>query len=97
MLNPFIAGIVFTASVLAPGIVLGQQCASTEDMQSQLTEAFHEEPVWVGLNAKGNLSAVWVSETGSWTFTVSTPDGRTCMMDSGQGWDLDVPEVGVES
>ncbi|MGI9492764.1 MAG: hypothetical protein ACR2QF_10235, partial [Geminicoccaceae bacterium] len=60
---------------------------------------YQEETVAGGLRADGNLLQVWASPDGkTWTVTVTTPQGITCVMSAGSMWRRSpMPVVDLES
>ena len=76
-----LAGLVLPASA-AP------VCNQREVAVAGLEHRFGEAPIWRGLNGKGNVVELWVNpETGSWTYLLSPPDGRSCFIDQGSFWE----------
>lgn len=53
----------------------------------------HEAPVALGLASNGGVIELLVSEGGaSWTLILSLPDGTSCLIAAGEGWQsLPVP------
>ena len=41
----------------------------------------------IGLAANNTVMELFASPTGSWTITVTLPEGMTCLMASGQGFE----------
>lgn len=73
-------------------------CNTREEMQRVLTEHYGEHVVGQGINARGLLMQVWANEeTGSWTITLTTPDGRSCLMNGGAGFERLVTTQGDET
>ena len=73
-------------------------CAGRERIVAILSERFGETPRSMGLAANGSVFEVFASDaTGSWTITMTTPDGRTCLMASGEAYGLiDAPPPGID-
>jgi len=56
-------------------------------IESRLESKHNEVVIGGGLNKKGNLMKLWVSEGGkSWTMTVTRPSGESCLVDLGDNW-----------
>lgn len=93
------AFIVLTAIALAlawlvvalPSIALAQQrqnCAPRDIVVERLADGFGESRQSIGLGAQGAVVEVFAStETGTWTITVTTPTGMTCLVASGQAYE----------
>lgn len=85
------------ALIGAPVFAQSQNCAPRDTvvdrLQSQYSEAVHAQ----GLAANGTIVEVWGSqESGSWSITVTTPQGLTCLVASGQAFQAVDPEPVVE-
>lgn len=64
-----------------------QVCTMRDVAVAQLEKQFDEQVAGRGLAANGKLMLeLFVSETGSWTVLVSEPDGRSCVLGSGEAW-----------
>jgi hypothetical protein len=63
-------------------------CGSRPDLLKQLSKRYNEEPVAVGLTSSGSLIEVLTSDSGStWTIMVSQPNGPSCLVAAGEGWE----------
>ena len=68
------------------------QCAPRGEVVAGLTGNYGEVPAAQG-NTPGTLMEVYVNpDTGTWTIVVSYPDGKTCMLASGDDFS-GVPNV----
>jgi hypothetical protein len=55
----------------------------------RLADKYGESRQSIGMGQKGVLMETFASdETGSWTITVTTPQGITCLVASGQAYEL---------
>ena len=90
MLNAFLAtltGAVLTLASL-PAHAAGPACGPRDDLVQRLSTQFGETRRGIGLGRQNKVVEVFASEaTGSWTITVTMPDGRTCLVASGQSWE----------
>lgn len=67
----------------------GQNCAPRELVVQRLAEKYGESRQSIGMGQKGMLMETFASdETGSWTITVTTPQGMTCLVASGQSYEV---------
>ena len=62
-------------------------------MTSGLTTKYSESRLGIGLDFSGNVLELFASPQGSWSILVTFPDGRTCMVSSGEDWQpLTIPK-----
>ena len=93
---------VLTILAIAVGApVLAQQgnCAPREIVVQRLAEGYGETRRSIGLGANNAVVEVFASETGSWTITVTFPNGSTCLVASGQAFETlaeTLPPTGEE-
>lgn len=60
-------------------------CAERNIIVGELTNRYGEQVHGMGLAHQNRIVEVYVSaETGSWTITVTSADGTTCLMAAGQ-------------
>ncbi len=85
-------------TMLSAGILLGaatmvkaqgaQNCAPRDLVVERLADKYGETRQSMGLGANNNMMEVFASlETGSWTITVTTAQGVTCLVASGQAFE----------
>ncbi len=75
-------------SVNAQNRAPGQNCAPRPAVLEQLAEKYGETRQSIGLAAQGSVVEVFAShDTGSWTITVTMPNGLTCLVASGQSFE----------
>lgn len=65
-----------------------RNCAPHPVVIEQLAERYGESRQSIGLGANNTVVEVFASETGSWTITATTAAGLTCLMASGQAFEL---------
>jgi len=66
----------------------GANCAQREAVVNRLAQAYGETRQSMGLAANNAVIEVFASdETGTWTITVTTSDGQTCLVASGQAFE----------
>ena len=72
-----------TSSALAQA-----QCGKRDVVLTTLAEKFGETRRGMGIAANNGVMEVFASEvSGSWTITVTMPDGVTCLVASGQSYE----------
>lgn len=73
-------------------------CAERETVIAELSGRYGETRHGIGLAANNAVMEVFASaETGTWTITVTLADGMTCLMASGQNYEVlaeDLPVAG---
>ncbi len=71
----------------------GQNCAQRDTVLTRLNSKYGESRQSIGMAPKGRVVEVFAShETGTWTITVTMPNGMTCLVASGQSFEsLDEP------
>lgn len=66
----------------------GRNCGPRDAVVTRLAEGYGETRQSMGLGANNAVIEVFASdETGSWTITVTQPNGLTCLVASGQGYE----------
>ncbi|WP_170327180.1 hypothetical protein [Ruegeria arenilitoris] len=74
--------------VLAAQQVQARTCAPREDVVKRLAETYGETRRGIGIARQGAVMEVYASDqTGSWTITVTLPDGMTCLIATGQAFE----------
>ena len=71
----------------------GQLCGERDALLKELELRFEETPQALGLGADGGVFEILVSPEGGWTILVTYPRRPTCVIASGQAWEM-VPLVG---
>lgn len=65
-----------------------RNCGPRELVVSRLAEGYGETRQSMGLGANNAVVEVFASEqSGTWTITVTTPNGMTCLVASGQAYE----------
>ena len=64
------------------------KCAPRSQIVERLAAQYHEAPIGLGLGSNGGAVELFVStETGTWTITLTLPDGMTCLVAAGLAWE----------
>lgn len=72
----------------------GPACAARAMVIDTLARKYGETRRSIGLAGNNTVMELYASaETGSWTIAVTRPDGLTCLMASGQGFETMVAET----
>ena len=62
-------------------------CGQRDKIVEWLAVAYKEAPIATGVSSKGSLIEVLSTHDGdTWTVIVTSPDGNSCLIASGQGW-----------
>jgi len=73
----------------APAIAENRNCAPRDMVIKRLAEKYGESRQSIGMGQQGMVMETFASgETGSWTITVTTPNGMTCLVASGQSYEV---------
>ena len=90
-----LSALILVAGTLAPlsAHAQGQNCGNRELVVERLETQYGESRQSIGMAAKGRVVEVFAShETGTWTITVTLPNGMTCLIASGNTYeDLNEP------
>ena len=68
------------------------RCGPRAEVIEMLGERYAETRRGIGVAGSTQVLEVYASDEGSWTVLVTDPEGRTCLVASGQGWE-DLREV----
>ena len=64
-----------------------RNCAPREAVVERLATKYGESRQSIGLGQQGMIETFASANTGTWTITVTTPNGVTCLVASGQSWE----------
>jgi hypothetical protein len=93
----FALSLGFLGLILATQAARAAQCAPHDQVVAGLATGFDESRRAMGLSGPSQVLEVFASDAGSWTVTVTGPDGITCLVASGQGFEAiteDLPAKG---
>lgn len=96
----FALSLGFAGLILATHAGYGQttpDCAPRAQVLAVLADRFQETRRGMGLAGPQQVVELFASgATGSWTLTVTLPDGRMCLIAAGQAWEgvADPPPMG---
>lgn len=63
-------------------------CAPRPDVLQRLAETYGETRRGIGMARQGTVMEVFASDdTGTWTITVTLPNGLTCLMGAGEAYE----------
>ena len=79
---------LLTISPLAASAEARSTCAPRETVVDRLASSYGETRQSMGLGANNHVMEIFAStETGTWTITVTSPKGTTCLVASGQAFE----------
>ena len=82
-----VLGIVAATLALTGQASAQRVCATHETATAQLEKQFNERVAGRGLANRGKaMVELFISEKGSWTVVVSDPNGRSCVLATGDNW-----------
>lgn len=85
------------ALAVSPAWPQALQCGSRASVEQTLTGKYGETRRAIGVAANGMVMEMWASaDTGSWTVTVTTPQGQTCFVASGDAFEPINEKPGVD-
>lgn len=65
----------------------GPPCAPRDQVLAQLAATYAESRRALGVSANNLVMEIFAAEgSGTWTITVTTPEGLTCLVASGEGF-----------
>lgn len=68
-------------------------CASHEEALALLAKKYQERRIAVGVTSAGGLVEVLASaDGGTWTILVTAPNGQSCIVSAGEGWQVVTPK-----
>jgi hypothetical protein len=80
-----LAGMVMAVNA---GFAQGAQCAARDTVMAHLTDTYGETRRGIGLAGQGAVMEVFAADaTGTWTILMTLPNGTSCMIASGQGYE----------
>lgn len=62
-------------------------CAPYDNLAGFLAQTHHERVIARAVTANGYLMETFVSDEGTWTIVIVTPQGHACVLAAGHGWE----------
>ena len=85
-----LAALALSASFALPEAALAQNqnCGNRDRVVERLATKYGESRQSIGMAPQGRVVEIFASlETGTWTITVTMPNGMTCLVASGQSYE----------
>lgn len=96
-----VGAMIMTSAAQAFSQTAGQNCGAREQIVASLADRYGESRQSIGLGANNQVVEVYASlETGTWTITVTLPNGMMCLIASGQSYEAlaeAVPAKGTDA
>ena len=89
----FVTALVATFLVVQPAHA-GFLCGDRTEITKSLGMKYHEKLVASGLADAGSMIEIFASKKGTWTMIVTSPNGRSCYLASGENWEA-VPRLAL--
>ncbi len=93
--RPFAAALALALALGFTAPVQAQMtCGTRDSIIAQIIDRYGEVRRGFGLSGPAAIFEIWASEaTGTWTILKTTPDGLSCVMVVGDGWQDDAGEA----
>ena len=76
------------ATLAAPAMAQQQMaCAERGALVGELKEKYKEVAQGVGMTGNGAVMELMTSDKGSWSLVVTMPNGKSCLIATGDGWE----------
>jgi len=73
-------------------------CSERKKFTAYLSKKYNEQPKAVGLVSNSGMMEVYVSEQGTWSILMTSPNGITCLIAAGDNWEgLKITKVDTPS
>jgi len=89
--------VAVTAAMLTLAVVPAEAqlfCGKRKEMVARLDETFRERRIGYGLAGSTMIVEVFVSARGTWTMLMTDIEGRSCIVAAGDGWEIEVANLG---
>jgi len=85
----YLIALAFALSFATPGDTQQRNCAERSTVIEKLVDGYGENRQSIGLGANNSVVETFANlDSGTWTITVTMPNGITCLLASGQGFEL---------
>ena len=85
LIGPIVVAVLLFVASAAHGQIM---CAERSTVLTHFGAKYKEGPVAMGLASNGAVLEVLTSVKGSWTIIVTGPTGKTCIVASGEAWQI---------
>lgn len=89
---------LLTAFTLPSAAWAQMACGDRERIVGQLAKKYGETPQSIGLGRNQGVVETFASDkTGTWTIILTTPEGRSCLLAAGEGFEALEPKAPDQS
>ena len=86
-----------TSSIASTAAAQQVPCGPSEALTARLASEYGEAVTGGGIDAAGRVLQIFANaETGTWTAVVSTAEGMSCVVSSGELWASERPDPAVK-
>lgn len=79
---------LIAAALVVASPAMSQECIATADAYTSLTQSHGEERMFIALLPDGRILEMWANKTtDTWSMFITTPNGISCAVGSGQGFE----------
>ncbi len=91
------ATLLAVAGLLVSSVAMAQvPCDQRDNIVKWLAVKYKEAPIASGVSSQGSLIEVLSTHDGeTWTVIVTSPNGNSCLIASGQGWRAKPHEIDI--
>lgn len=76
------------AALVAASPAMAQECVGTADAYASLIDNYGEERLAMAMRPDGSVIELWGNKsTGTWSMFITLPNGLSCSVGSGQGFE----------
>ena len=86
-LTAFLSALLIGWGALSSAAEAQALCGQRDEMVAGLEKRYAETPVSMGLASNGAVVEVFASASGTWTIIMTHPNGLSCLVVAGEGWE----------
>ncbi len=85
---PFCLTVALVAAFFMTTPATAQTCGDRSKMIGFLARDYQEARTGLGLASNGAVVELYTAKTGTWTMLITRPGGSTCVIGSGENWEI---------
>ena len=82
-----VLALITLTTVAAPAMAQQMPCAERNALVGELKEKYKEVAQGVGMTGNGAVMELMTSDKGSWSLVMTMPNGKSCLIATGSGWE----------
>lgn len=87
---------VLALTVAAPAYAQQLPCGERDKIVAEITTKYKEMPRAMAITGGNSFMEIYVSPSGTWTTMITAPNGQTCIVGAGEGWeDIEIKPAGT--